>query len=185
MMRGTSERRGFALLVVMMIVAFIGLGAAALLDLVNLDIGIAAEHRKALEAQSASVGAVLEAVGDDEFMMRLPPMTDVDLTVPLVRRVGGVYQLDPEGIASQRILTPNNSAHIESLGTDWEAGYEADVRFLRLMRASDSSTDLPIAVYEVTAKATVSGGDATSQARALVYRHVNKDMNTAEQRHAR
>ena len=69
--------RGFALLVVMMIVAVVALGAAALLDLVNVDIGVAAEHRKILAAESASVGALLETVIDPSLGRRLPTPTAV------------------------------------------------------------------------------------------------------------
>ena len=185
MRKNERDQRGFALLMVMMIVAFVGLGAAALLDLVNVDIGIAVEHRKSLDAQSGSVGAVLESVGDNDFMQRLPGPQDPDLRTPLVIRQGASYVMDPEGVAVQRNLTSADSAHIERVGQPGENGYESDVRFLRLIPPTNSSTELPIAVYEVRARATVSGGDATSEARALVYRHVNRGTNIRSQRHAR
>lgn len=183
MKSATQSKRGFALLVVMVIVAFVGMGAAALLDLVDVDLGIAVEHRKALQAQSASVGAVLESVGQDDFMTLLPPLTDPDLTTRLVARNAGTYQLDPDGTPTT--LSAATSGYIDSVGAYGESGYESDVAFLRLMAPEDSSTELPIAIYEVRAKATVSGGDATSQARALIYRHVNKGTDVKNQLHAR
>lgn len=177
--------RGFALLVVMMIVAVVALGAAALLDLVNVDIGVAAEHRKILAAESASVGALLETVIDPSLGRRLPTPTAPDLQTRLVERSGGAYIRDPDGVYSTVPMDPDDSMYIENVGTNLEDGYESEVTLVRINEPIDSTLSLPKAVFEVRTKATISGGDASSETRALLYRYVIADTETQNQRHGR
>lgn len=191
MIRKNKEKRGFALLTVMMIVALIALGAAALLDLVEIDLGVAAEHRKTLAAQSNAVGAVIETIGDDNFTAALPPLDDPDLTTTLVMRDTGSYQRyptdtnNPAGFPTATTITYGDSPFVGNVGGDSEDGYESEARFLRLVPPTDSSVDLPMAIYEVEVLASVSGGDASSRATALVKRHVNRGVNLRSQRHGR
>ncbi|MEL6186146.1 MAG: hypothetical protein AAFU79_16090 [Myxococcota bacterium] len=176
-------RRGFALLIVMLLVALIGIGAAALLDLVNIDIGITSEYRKGIEAESASIGAVLESMSVNDFKARLPQLDTPNLRTRLMTRSGGAYQYDPDGVVATRAIAPADSAHIDQVGTWAEDGYESDVRLLKIVAKENTSFDRPVAVYEVRARASVSGGDASREARSLIY--VPIDRRVTRQSHAR
>lgn len=186
MKRAARRARGFALLVVMLLVALVGLGAAALLDIVNVDIVIAAEHRKAVEADSAAVGAVLETISDPNFAGMLPDPQEGELITRVVERQGGAYVVDPTGEVSTRALAPEDSAFIDRQGTENEDGYESDVSLLRIIPRQNSSHKFAVAVYEVRARASVSGGDASSEARSLIYLPVAvRSDQVTRQRHAR
>lgn len=186
-MNRTGSQRGFALLIVMMLVALVGLGAAALLDLVNVDIGIAAVQRKSVEAESASVGAVLETIGDANFARMLPQLDDADLRTALVERQSdGTYVIDPDGVVATRVISPAESAFIEAPGGYSEDGYESDVRLVRIIPRQNSSHTFAVAVYEVRARASISGGEASREARSLVYLPVAvRADRVSRQRHAR
>lgn len=184
--RKPSRRRGFALLVVMLLVALIGIGAAALLDLVNIDLGIAAEYRKSIEAESASVGAVLETIGETNFERRLPQLDSPNLRTRLVTRQAGAYILDPDDVVGSRTISAADSPHIDRVGTYAEDGYESDVRLLKIVAKEDTSLTRPVAVYEVRAKASIAGGDASREARSLVYVPTGiQASRVTRQRHAR
>lgn len=177
--------RGFALLIVMLLVALIGIGAAALLDLVNVDIGITTEYRKAIEAESASIGAVLESMSVNNFQERLPQLDSTGLRTRLMTRVSGAYQYDPDGAVGPVNILATDSAHIGQVGTWAEDGYESDVRLLKIVAKEDTSFDRPVAVYEVRARASVSGGDASREARTLIYVPTGIQGRITRQRHAR
>ncbi|MBX2812343.1 MAG: hypothetical protein KTR25_11060 [Myxococcales bacterium] len=186
MKKPQSTRRGFALLIVMTIVALISISSAALLDIVNIDINIASEYAKAIDAEAASVGAVLETVGVSNFQNRLPAPNSPTLRTKYVERNSDGYVLDPAAVFQTLTLTEANSVHISGVGTYGESGYESDVRFIKLVPMEDTTLSQLIPVYEVRAKASVSGGKATREARALIYMPIPVDASRIPlQRHAR
>lgn len=179
------RQRGFALLIVMLLVALLGIGAAALLDLVNIDIGIASEYRKSIQAEAASVESILETIGEQNFRRRLPQLDSPTLQTRLVVRQAGAYVLDPDGVVGTVSLTEANSAQIEAVGTNRENGFESDVRLLKIVAKEDTSFNRPVAVYEVRARSTISGGDASREARSVVYVPTGINGRVTRQRHAR
>lgn len=113
------KQRGFALLVVMMVVALMAITAAALLDVVNVDLGIAAEYSKSIDAEAASIGAVVETVGMPDFEERLPPPDSAELRTRYVTRNGSNYVIDPDGIHQTTTLVDGASAYIKNVGGSW------------------------------------------------------------------
>ena len=180
------HQRGFALLIVMMLVSLIGVSAAALLDLVNIDIGIAGEYRKGIEAEAASIGALLETIGANNFEDRVPNPDSNSLRTRLVTRQAGGYVLDPDGVVGVESVSDATSAYVSLFGSRFENGYESDVRLLRLVQKEDTSLDRLVAVYEVRALASVSGGDASRESRVLWYRNIDENASkVTTQRHGR
>lgn len=166
--------RGFALLFVMLLVALLGIGSAALLDLVSIDLSVAGEHAKTLAAEAASIGAALEVVGEPDFIERLGESEDQssNLRTVLVDRVAGSYVVNPSGTPPGRTLTEATSAHVRNVGTPLEDGYVADVRFLKVVNLEDTGVNYGTGVYEVRVRASVAGGDASREARIMIHRPV-------------
>ena len=58
------SRRGFALLIVVLLAALLAVSSVALLDLVNLDLVLVGEQRKTYAARENAMGALQEIMGD-------------------------------------------------------------------------------------------------------------------------
>ncbi len=184
MMRTKAKRRGFALLVVMLIVSLVGIGAAALLDIVNVDIGIVGEMRNVQEAEGAATAGVLETLADPNLRQRLPNIDTPTLRTRLMTRQAGAYTLDPDG--SPQSVDEDTSVVLANVGTSAETGYESDITLLRVVPRENTSLRFAVAAYEVRARASVARGGATRESRAVVYEPVAVGTDDiARQRHFR
>src|SRR5687768_7166537 len=91
------SRAGFAILVVMMVVALMSVAGIALLDFVSLDLLLVGESRVRAEATLAAEGASLEVLEDAEARNFLPDLTSTTLSssysppteTPLINTVAG------------------------------------------------------------------------------------------------
>lgn len=169
------KQRGFALLVVVLIVALIGVAAVALLDIVNVDLIIAGQHRQTVDAQAIALGAMYEVISDSRVDGTVLPRPDtVGLKYDYAQAQAGGFVRDPGGLSATGMtaMNPANSAYVRNTGTSVAEGYAADISLLRLAPQLDSAVDLRAAVYEVTVESTVSNGAATHQVRTIVSRMV-------------
>ncbi len=169
--KAQSKPRGFALLVVVLIVALIGVAAVALLDIVNVDLLIVGQHRQSVDAQALALGAMYEVISDSRVDGTVLPRLDTPtLRYVYSRAQGGGFVRDPAGLIGVTVMDATNSAYVKDSGTGVAQGYTADIDLLRLVTVQDSGVTIRTAVWEVTVESSVSNGQATQQVRALVGR---------------
>lgn len=171
--RMRRDQEGFALLVVVLIVALLAVVGATLLDLVNVDLNLVGQQRRAIEAKAVADGALLEVLDDAELSSYFPTFDD-----PTLRRTyvaNGVK--DPNGTPIQ--LDETNSAYVQYPGTSSERTYEANVGLVRVSKVPESSTSLFRGlVYEVSAQSKLNQGLATSEVRAEIVKKVSVGRGT-------
>lgn len=179
-----SQQRGFALLVVVLIVALIGVSAVALLDIVNVDLLIVGQHRRSVDVQAVALGAMEEVMGDQ----RLAPVTVWPMfnTPNLRYRYAGQtganspYFRDPNGNFAISPMDSTNSAYVKNLGTSAEEGYEADINLIRMGPPEDTGLNTARELtYEIRVVAALNGGEASKEVRATTSRRVG--MNNGRQ----
>jgi hypothetical protein len=171
--RSQPKARGFALLVVVLLVALIAVSAVALLDIVQVDLLVVGQHRRTTEAQAAAVGAMIEVVSDDTLRNQLPDLTTPNLAYRYAGPNAGLYMRDPTNRFGTTVMGPTNSAYVRDVGTSLATGYTADVELLRVGPPQDTGTTRAQAVtYEVTVVSDVNNGEATKEVRTQVQRVV-------------
>lgn len=163
------KQGGFALLIVVLVVALIGVAAVALLDIVNVDLLIVGQHRRTVDAKSNALGAMMEVVSDARVDGTVKPLPNTPgLNYQYAGKSAGVYMRDPAGRFAATQMLPSNSAYIKNVGTGLEEGYEADISLLRITPVEDSGLNRVIALtHEVRVLASVNNGDATNEVRAI------------------
>lgn len=147
MKKRKRNQHGFALLVVVMIVALISVIALTLLDFLQVDIAITGQNR--MSAQAAFVADVgnIELVDHQSTESLLPPM---DSPVVAVAPPPGSWVNRPVGGADNPPET-----------------YQGQVRFLKHVYVTESAQDIVRGlVYEFAAVGNVNNGDATSEVRS-------------------
>lgn len=172
-----SDARGFALIVVVLIVALLSLVAATLLNLVKLDLTVVGQNRKNLEARVVADGSLMEIIDDNRVLQadHLP-----DLTNPTLRWVvadpsdtfgGGAVPSELPCPAPPPAPQPN-PCFIRPASDDGPArDYAADVRMIRDVPISESSiTHTRGVVYEVRSIGNVNNGESTHEVRAEVWK---------------
>lgn len=185
--RARHHRKGFALLIVVLISALAAVAAVALLDLVGVDLTMVGEQRRTGEASAIAAGAVLEILADQNADLFFPDLETVGLTVRYAGRgLNGVHSKGPDG-AAPVALTENNSAFTRDVGGADEQRYDADVALLRVVPRLDSGLTVTRSfVYEVTVDGISSGGRASRQMRAQLFRDISMQAGTQLAReHAR
>lgn len=185
--RPRRRQEGFALLVVVLIVALIGVTAVALLDIVNVDLSIVGQHKRTLTAQANAYGALVEVASDANLSNRLPTLTTNQLRYRYADQVAGNWVRDPDNAFGTAPMNPTNSAYIQNLGTSVEEGYQADVRLLRVGNPQDTGlTTAQTITYEITVVSSVNNGAATKEVRALMTQTVSNQNGTIQtETHAR
>lgn len=163
------SRSGFALLIVVLIVALVGVAAVALLDIVNVDLLIVGQHRRTVDAYSNAIGAMYEVTADGRMddTVRPTPQSPSP-TLVLAQKTAGVYMRDPTGAFGTQVMNNTNSAYVDNLGTTLEEGYEATINYLGYRPLPDTGQDKIIGLmYETVVVASVNNGDATKEIRAI------------------
>ena len=185
--RPQTRTRGFALLVVVLLVALIAVAAVALLDIVQVDLLVVGQHRRTMDAQALAVGAMMEVVSDDNLRTQLPDPSVLNLAYQYAGKQAGGYVRDPTGRFLTTPMTPLNSAYVRDLGTSVERGYDANVELLRVSNPTNTGlTDSQTLTYEVTVIADVNNGETTKEVRAQIARVVAVQSGTLlTTRHAR
>jgi hypothetical protein len=184
--RSERNERGFALLIIVLLVALLALTGATLLDLVSVDLQIAGEHRKVVKAQMVADGALREVLGD-RFTDDLLPEFDACGTgggaCPNGRYVwardvgGGNFRKNPDNIpapgAYGTIPLTEATSVVAQLSTipSMQDNYEATVDYLRTGPPWNSGQGVVRAyIYEVRARAQVNGGDANHELAAGIFK---------------
>ena len=170
MKRNRTEERGFALLMVVIIVALIAIMAAALLDQVQVDLVSVGEHRRTLEAKGNAQGAMGEVLTDPRLDLFMPhPMSG--LAASYMSFDGTNYIYDGSGVGPGTQVA--NSAYVTDAGTNVHNGYVANLGFLRRSHATESAIGTVVhLVYEVDVESSISTGRATGEARTEISRPV-------------
>lgn len=167
--RPRHSKSGFALLIVVLIVALVGVAAVALLDIVNVDLLIVGQHRRTVDAYANAVGAMFEVTADgriDDTVRPTPKSASPSLV--LTQKNGGVYTRDPTGVFGTQVMTSANSAYVDNVGTSLEEGYEATINYLGYRPLPDTGQDKILGLmYETVVVASVNNGDATKEVRAI------------------
>ncbi|MCK6548259.1 hypothetical protein L6R52_20600 [Myxococcota bacterium] len=156
------RRRGFALFIVMFVVAVLSVGALALLDQTGREADLVRRTRQLRQAESIADGAVAEVVNDERTPSVLPDYSTADLRVD---------------------YSPPSQSPFQT--GDFE--YSADVRLLRFVPVSETSQNWSRAlVYEITTVGAVDQAHTTSEVRAQVYKTITVPAGTLLPRvHAR
>lgn len=150
-MKRSNRRRGFSLLVVALVMALLSIGAAALLDLIKLDLMLSKNDRSEEEAREVAEGALMESINDVRTPTLLPGLDDTDL----------------ESTYSALSSSP---FYQTSGGRKFDAKY----RLLRLAPLNESSYSQSRAiVYEVEIQASASNGDSSSELRTQIFKTVS------------
>ena len=156
------NRRGFALISVVLLTAMVAVAGAVLLDMVRLDILLGRSQRQTVDARELAEGAVMEFVNDLDTPEQLPMFDDNDLSI--------------------RYTPPTASAFDRRKGE-----YTVDVALVRVVPLAESSAIQSRAlVYEVDAVGAVGRGDAHFDVRTEIFRIVSYKPGTVlPRRHAR
>lgn len=156
------NRRGFALISVVLLTALAAVAGAVLLDMVRLDILLGRSQRQTVDAREVAEGAVMEFVNDLDTPEQLPMFDDNDLSI--------------------RYTPPTTSAFADRKGE-----YTVDVSLVRVVPLAESSAIQSRAlVYEVDAVGDVGSGDAHFDVRSEIFRIVSYKPGTVlPRRHAR
>jgi hypothetical protein len=164
MRRRRSSARGFAILVVMMVVALMSVAGIALLDFVNLDLVLVGVSRVRAEATLAAEGASLEVLEDAEARNFLPDLTSTTLSAG---------------------YTP--PAETPLINTAAGRSYTSEVKLLRFVPVRETSATWSRAlVYEVTTVSQSRQRNATSEVRVVAYKTIAVPVGvTYPRRHAR
>ncbi len=161
MRRIKEQQRGFALLTVVLMVALMTMVLLIVGDVVSVDFSLLGEHRKNIRAENNAEAAMREVLGNRDAQDNLPDFSDANLRFDFVSCAGATCTSN-SGVPA--ILDENNSSIVNDDDT-----YRADARFIRRGPQMDTSLGAEILVYEVSAVATVAGGDASSQVRSEVF----------------
>jgi hypothetical protein len=152
-MSGGKNERGFALIVVVLIVALLAVAAATLLDLVNVDLDLVGQQRRLIGARQISDGAMLEQLNSEQFGTHFPDFTNVENPLP----------------------TPSdaNSLFVNYVGTSVEETYQGKIRLLRFAPVAETSLNMLHAVtYEVSTVSDINNGQASNEARTEIIKIV-------------
>ena len=170
-----QDEGGFALLVVVLLVALVGVSGVALLDMVQVDLNIVGQQRKTTRAQTVAVGGMLELLSDTQ-VGNAANLAQPQPGQTMIRYVGtnaGTLMRFPDGPPTPEALTPSNSAVAANLGTRLEDSYEADISYLRAVPLEDTSLQRVVAiVYEARVASRVYDGEASSEIRSEFFRPV-------------
>ena len=140
-----SDRRGFSLLVVMLVVALLAIIGTVVLTLVDTEYRILGMERAAQEARFGAEAATMEVLNDEDIGSMLP------------------------GYSTDELQTKYTASEKSAFGGRVE--YEATISLIRDTPIKESSLTVTRAfLYEVRVGAEVGGGDAFDEVNAEIYK---------------
>jgi Tfp pilus assembly protein PilX len=149
-----SERRGFSLIVVVIIVALVSVSGIVVLEIVTRDQETWQWTRERVQAREVAEGALMEVANDTATADLLPSLTDSELVKPYEPSANSAYVGDLDNVRSAQ-------------------DYDATISHVRFVPVVESSISYITAmVYEVRTDARVAGGRATQEIHAEAYRVV-------------
>ncbi len=174
------SRRGFALLIVVLLAALLAVSSVALLDLVNLDLVLVGEQRKTYAARENAMGALQEIMGDQlisaetyDVGRTMLPRPGINSTTVYSSHQGAGFVKDPGGLVGPSADLSTLSAFASNPNTPLQEGFEANIRLLRMVpRQNSSLTQTMTLVWEIQVEASVNAGEASHESRALIFRDV-------------
>lgn len=149
-LKGPKNRRGFSLMIVIVLVALMSLAAVAQLNLISVDLSIIGNNRRSTDALAIADGAVMEVIDDQRAATYLPEFTT------------------PQ-------LSSNYSPSPASPFVDPATGqsYTANVKLLRFVPLSESSQTWSHAlIYEIDAVGESTNGEGTGEVRTQIFKAV-------------
>lgn len=161
--RHNDEEKGFALFMVVMMVALLSIAGMALMDVVRIDLLIVGNGRQEAVAKEIAEGALMEMINDSQTPDQLPMLDDSDLT--------------------QTYTPSNQSAFLE---VAHNRRFNADARLLRIVPLSESSHTYTRAVVHEVRVASDVAGEASFELSAEVFRTATfRPGRVLPRRHAR
>ena len=143
-----QNRRGFTLIIVVMLIAVMAMMGVALLNLLSLDNSLVGQSRRTIEARSIAEGGTMEVINSADLPDQLP-------------------RLEANNLSVLRTAS-TNSVFSEAADAD---DYQSKISLMRIAPLSESSQGLSRAVvYEVVTRARYGEGEATAEVRTEIYR---------------
>jgi hypothetical protein len=165
------DRRGFALLVVVLITGLASIGALTLLDVVDVDLGVATEHGKNVRVAGLAAEAVREVIGDNGSTGFLPDFQSANLEFRYAGRDAAGNLVKGPGSAAPVALGEANSVVVRDVGLPSEEGYEAVASLVGIGPVEDTGlTSLQAVHYELAVTAASGAGRYTKENRVGVTR---------------
>jgi hypothetical protein len=175
--RRSKDQRGFALIIVVLIVALLSIVAVTLLDLVKVDLTITGQNRKNFEARMVTEGALYEIFDDarTQYPSDLVNWRWVAANPNNLLGGGALGQPASSGSGCGVAGSPcTNSAFYRPASSDLPAqDYAADVCWMSKGPMLD--TDLlqsQAVVYQIRVIGEVNNGESTAEHRLEVYRPI-------------
>jgi hypothetical protein len=175
MTRRNQPQRGFALIIVVLIVALLSIVAVTLLDLVKVDLTITGQNRKNFEARAVADGALYEVFDDlrTQYPANLVNWHWIAANPNnLLNDAGGpVGNPAASGAGCGIAGSPcSNSAYYRPAGVDNPTqDYAADVGWLSTGPVLNTGLNTAIAIYyQVRVVGEVNNGESTAEDRAEV-----------------
>ena len=150
-MTGRSDRRGFSLIIVLIVVALLAVLGTIVLSMVTNDEQILGAERMAKEARFGAEGAAMEILNDDDLPTMLPSYASSLKTT---------------------YLKSNNSA-FNRPATQGQAKlqYDATIALVRDTAVLESSLTVTRAfLYEVNVESRSNGGEASDEVNVEIYK---------------
>jgi hypothetical protein len=167
-MRTRRDRRGFSLLVVMLVMALLAVIGVIVLSLVQADVEILGIERVSNEARYGAEGAGMEVLNDDDLTKMLPGYAAEDLMSPYTKSAGSAFDRE------------------STMGLS-EIHYDAEVYLVRDTPVHESSLTVTRAfLYQIELEARVNGGAASDEVHAEIYKVFTMPAGTVlPDKHAR
>lgn len=163
------DQRGFALFIVVLVVALLAVAGGTLLDMVNVDLLIAGEHRRSHKARTVAIGGAVETMADTTLTPGNMPNDPLNPVWVYALDQGGVPRRDPAGLSVP--MDETNSTFVRSPGNPTlQESYTSNIRLLRLGTPKDTSIDTVAVYYEVQSVSSIGNGAASKEVRAEIYR---------------
>ncbi len=148
------RQKGFALLIVVMLVALLAITAPALLDIVGVDLDIVGEQRRLSRARGLAEAATFEIADMTTFENNFPTFVGAHtLTIPTP--------------------APGTSSLFKNVGSGLEERYDSTIALLRYTPGVECSFNVcRNAHYELTTVGSINNGGATSVVRSTIVKSV-------------
>jgi hypothetical protein len=145
-----KKQRGFALMIVMVVVALLAVAAITQLCLIVVDLNIVGHNKRSADALAVADGAVMEVIDDQRAASFLPDFTTPQLSSTYTPSPGSAF-VDP-----------------------WAGqNYTAGLKLLRFVPLTESSRTWSHAlIYEVDALGDSSNGEGSAEIRSQIFKTV-------------
>jgi type II secretory pathway pseudopilin PulG len=146
-MRARKERRGFALLIIVLLIGILSVTAASMLDVVSTDQFIIGQQNRQARAESVAETAIVEIASSSDLGRELVKATPT-LALP-----------NPGSAGSLLVKS----------ASDGDGKYDATITFLRERGVHETTQNiLKAAIYDVDVTARTSGAEAEAMRRIQI-----------------